>query len=412
MRLPALLAVSLLCLTPRTVAAPAPEDPAALATAVTAAPSLTAARARAEAARARLDSSGRLPNPELEGMVSRQQMPDDSMPMWEISVRQPLPKAGERVADRERATAVVAMAEADFTLMAGEMAADTAMALAEAETAQRRIELLSAQLTRTEQVLAALDSRIATGTARSTDRLALQTRIASMQLMVAQDRRMAEDALADARGRLGLAPDAALPTFSTPPASAISAETAPAVLVAHAKNTEAQAMGRMARASAKPMTAVGLRFEREQAAMGNNDTIGVAFMTELPFRSRRYARADERAARADADAALADADVARHRLTTTLARAERAERLATLARRLADETQTRLAADYDTLRRNAGLTTTSGNAMSSDTSVLMILEVLEKTTDAQLQAIDADGAARLARAELWRYAPASFFPTP
>ena len=412
MRLPALLAVSLLCLTPRTVAAPATADPAALATSVSAAPSLTAARARAEAARARLDSAGRLPDPELEGMVSRQQMPDDSMPMWEISVRQPLPKAGERAADRERATAVVAMAEADFALMAGEMAADTAMALAEAETAQRRIELLSAQLTRTEQVLAALDSRIATGTARSTDRLALQTRLASLQLMVAQDRRMADDALADARGRLGLAPDAALPAFSTPPTAAIDAETAPAVLVARAKNTEAQAMGRMARASAKPMTAVGLRFEREQAAMGNNDTIGLAFMTELPFRSRRYARADERAARAEASAALADADAVRHRLASALSRAERAERLATLARRLADETQTRLVADYDTLRRNAGLTSTSGNAMSSDSSVLMILEVLEKTTDAQLQAIDADGAARLARAELWRYAPASFFPTP
>jgi hypothetical protein len=36
--------------------------------------------------------------------------------------------------------------------------------------------------------------------------------------------------------------------------------------------------------------------------------------------------------------------------------------------------------------------------------------VLEKNTDAQLQVIDAEGAARTARAELWRYVPARFFP--
>jgi hypothetical protein len=166
-------------------------------------------------------------------------------------------------------------------------------------------------------------------------------------------------------------------------------------------------MARMARANAKPMTAVGVRFEREQERMGNNDTIGVAFMTELPWRGRRYARAEETAAQAEATAALAEASATSYRITAAFSRVERAERLAELAGRLAQETQKRLGAEYDTLVRAAG---TGG--MGGESTVLMILEVLEKTTDAQLQVIDAEGAARIARAELWRHVPAEFFPNP
>ena len=46
----------------------APPPAAALISAVAQAPSLQAARARAEAARARSAAAGRLPDPELEGM--------------------------------------------------------------------------------------------------------------------------------------------------------------------------------------------------------------------------------------------------------------------------------------------------------------------------------------------------------
>ena len=386
---------------------PTTAPPVGLATAVVRAPGLKASRARADAARARLGSAARIPDPEVEGMISQKSSPDAKMPMWEVSVRQTLPKYGERAADRDRANAVVMMADAEFSLMAGEMAADTAMALAEAETAQLRAELLATQITRTEKVLSTVDARIATGQGSLGDRLALQTRIAGMQLMVERDRRMAEDALSEARGRLGLRHDEPLPTFAVPSSSEINPDQAPALTVASAKNAEAHAMSRMARASAKPMTAVGLRFEREQERMGNNDTIGVAFMTELPWRGRRYARAEERAAQAEATAALAEGKAARYRITAALSRVERAERLAELARRLAQETLKRLSANYDTLVRAAG---TGG--MGGESSVLMILEVLEQTTDAQLQVIDAEGSARTARAELWRYAPAHSFPNP
>lgn len=375
------------------------EPQSGLLPAVAEAPSLQAARARADAAHARLPAAGRLPDPQLEGMYSQIRRPagGERIPMWEITLTQPLPRAGERAADRDRAAASLSMAQADYAVMAGELAADTALALAESEAALARADLLSRQLARTSQLLAALDARLATSASRLPERLALQTRLASLELMIEQEQTMAADALAEARGRLGLPPDAALPAYSAPDPDEIAPDSLPLLRLAASRADEARAMVRMARASARPMTAVGLRFEREEERIGNMDTIGVAFMTELPFRSRGYARADTAAARAEERAALADSDSARHRARAAVSRAERAERLAASTRRLAADTATRLDAEYDALVR------------ANDTSVAMSLDILDRLTDTRLQLIDADLSARAARAELWRHAPATHF---
>jgi hypothetical protein len=103
------------------------------------------------------------------------------------------------------------------------------------------------------------------------------------------------------------------------------------------------------------MTAVGLRLELERAGMGDEDTLGVAFMSEIPWRGRRYARAEERAAEAERMAAQTDAEAVRHRIRTAVTRAERAERLAATARRLSLETLERFNAEYETLVRSAGV---------------------------------------------------------
>jgi outer membrane protein TolC len=383
------------------LALPLQGEPCALLDAVTRAPALHAARARAEAADARTASAGRFPDPTLEAMYSkvRQPMGGEQFPMWEVTLSQPLPKAGERAAERSRAAAVLSMAEADYAVMAGEMAADTAMALAEADAARARSALLERQITRTEKILSALDARLASGTGRVADRLALQSRIASMRLTIANDDRMAEDALVEARSRLGLAPDAPLPPFATPLSSEIDIESVPGLRLSAAKADEARAMVRMARASARPMTSVGLRLQREEESIGNTDTVGVVFMTELPFRSRGYASAEQRAARAEETAARAESDSARHRVRSALSRAERADRLAATSRKLAAETSARLDAEYDSLIRSAGTPTMAGG----ETSVLMVLEILERQTEAELQVVEADYAARSARAELWRH---------
>lgn len=383
--------------------APAQTPPPSLLEVVTQSPSLAAARQRTTAARARVESAGRLPDPEVEGMASRTNMVEGNGRMWELTVRQPLPKRGERAADRERAQAAVALAEADYALLAGDVAADAAMALAEREGAVARIQLLETQLARMDAVLQSVQSRLAAGAnTRLADRLAVQSRIAALQLMLEQEQRTAADAESDVRGRLSLGADAPLPAYNAPAPAEIDPAAAPALLIASARSAEADAMGRMARASARPMTAVGLKLQREETRMGNDDAVGLAFMSEIPWRGRRYARADLRAAEAERAAARADGESARHQINAALSRVTRAERLAASARRLGEDTRTRLGTEYDALIRNAG-------TMSSDSAVFMTVDVLEKITETELEIIQAETAARVARAALWRYAPTTLF---
>jgi cobalt-zinc-cadmium efflux system outer membrane protein len=44
-----------------------------------------------------------------------------------------------------------------------------------------------------------------------------------------------------------------------------------------------------------------------------------------------------------------------------------------------------------------------------ESTILQTVTILEKSTDTELQVIRADTAVRTARAELWRYMPASRF---
>ena len=375
--------------------------------AVANAPTLNAASRRSAAARERVDSAGRLADVEVEGMGSRMVGPmDERATMWELNVRQPLPKRGERAADRDRARAVVSMTEAEYAATAGELAADTAIALAEADGAEGRVRLLETQIGRLDAVLRSLEARMATGGVRIADRLTVQSRVAAMQLSIEEERRTAEDALAEVRGRLGLKPDTPLPAFSAPAVGEIKSDDAAAIRVAAARKDEANAMVKMARASANPTTSVGVRFEQERRAMGPENTVGLAFMTEIPFRGRRYARAEVRAAEAERAAAESDANAARYRISSALPRVERAEKLAATARRLSNETVGRLNAEYDAMVRSASVRN------GGESTILQTVEILERITEAELQVIRADTAARAARAELWRYVPASqFSPT-
>jgi len=377
--------------------------------AIAEAPALTAAARRTSAARERVGAAGRLADPEVEGMTSRMNGPmGDRSTMFELNLRQPLPKRGERVADREQAQAGVAMAAAEFSRVAGDLAADTANALAEAEGAQRRIGLLETQIGRLEAVLRSVEIRLSTAaTARIADRLTLQTRIAAMQFGIEEERVLASDALAEARGRLGLGPDATLPPFAAPTVASIDPDDTAALRFALAQADEASAGARRARASASPLTAVGLRLERERTERGDEDTVGLAFSSEIPWRGRGYARAEARAAEAERAAAQSDATAARARISSALTRVERAQRLAASGRRLSGETVARLNAEYDALIRSASVGSGAG-----ESTVLQTVEILEKVTETEVQIIRAETALHAALAELWRYAPAAHFSDP
>jgi len=412
---PLLLSLLLPCVAAAAVAAAAeatsaPDAAPALLAAVARAPQLAAASHRIDAARSRLGAAGRLPDPEVEAMGSRVNADamGENRDMWELSVRQPLPKRGERAADRARATAAISLAEADYALTLADVTADVAMGLAEAEGADARAALLETQLKRFASALAVVDARLATGTTvRLSDRLTIQTRVAALTLQLEQAQRVAADARAAVRGRLALAPAAPLPAFAAPAASAIVAADSAPVASARARAAEADAMGRMARAGAQPMTAVGLRFERERSSMGNQDTVGLALSSEIPWRARGYARAEVRAAAADRAAATAEADAARHRVSATLARVDRAERLAATARRLAAETQSRLDVEHEALSRILSVGQSAAGMASGDSAILHAVDILERSTMTQLEILEAETSARVARAELWRHLSAA-----
>jgi outer membrane protein TolC len=372
---------------------------AALEDSVRAAPAVRALDQRVESARELAGAAGLFPDPRVEAMVERgNNSGGASWPKWEGRLEQPLPKAGERRADKERARAEIAMAEAERALMAGGMAAEVAMAMAEADAANQRAELLKSQLVRMEKVLALIETRLAAGQGKLADRLALQSRIAAMNLMIEEEQRMSSDALLRARGMLGIPPRHPLPGFAAPERERVNPLSTPAMAMAAAKESEAQAMEAMAKATGRPMTALAVSASREEMPMETEDMIGVSFMIEIPFNARKGAVAGQRSAMAKQNAAKADAASARFRTEAAIARAERARRWAESARTLADGTLARLEAEYETVVKSAAV-----GGMNDQSTVLMLLELLDKRVETGISVIGAETAARTSAAALWEH---------
>jgi outer membrane protein TolC len=369
-----------------------------LLAAVAAAPDLRARRLQVEAARAREEAAGRLPDPEVEAMASRVDMPEGVNPMVELQFRQPLPRRGERAAERAMAAAELRMAEAEWAMAVGERAADIARALAEAAAAEERREVFAGHRDHLRRALAVVDTRVATGGGRAVERLALLSRLAEMDLMIAQEERMAADLRAEIRAGLGSTENAPGPAFSAPEVERLVAQHAPATQRAQARAGLAEARERMAQASARPMTALALRWEREQASEADIDTAGVAFMSELPLRAPGRARAEMAAAAAERRAALQEAQAVVPRLEAALGNLRRAEQWQAEVRRLVAETRQRLVAETDTLLGAAG---TTGEAR--ETPLLVLLELLERRHAIDVQWIEAETEVRRARAALWRW---------
>lgn len=364
--------------------------------AVRQAPEVRAAQARSEADRLRAAAAGRWADPQLEGMAAQKDTPDDTMPMWEVSLEQPLPAWGERAARRAQARAAADMQAAEADLQAGELAAEVARLLAEREAHRQLTALRQNQRDRMDRMRAALDSRIGSGQGSMSDLLALQSRLTALDLEVERETRMAEEAEREARQRLGLDEQAPLPAFAAPDRDAIQPEQAPALRLAAAARDEARAMVALARAESRPMTSVSLRFEREEAAMGNEDTLGVALMTDLPWSRRGAARAEQKAAHALQVGRDAEAEAETRRLAADLAKAERWTRLAGQTRHAAAETRARVEQELNARVSAAG---TAGMPGGSD--LLMLLELWERSTELDAQVIEADLAAQTAQSALW-----------
>ena len=374
------------------------EDVGSLVDAIRQAPGVRAALARSEADRLRVDAAGRWADPQLEGMVAQKDTPDDTMPMWEVSLEQPLPAWGERAARRAQARAAAAMRAAEAEMQVGELAAEVARLLAEREAHRQQITRQRDQRERMDRLRAALETRIGSGQGRVSDLLALQSRLTALDLELERETGMAEEAEREVRQILGLDENAALPAFAAPAPNSIKPEQAPALRLAAAAQDEAKAMVAMAKAEGRPMIAVGLRFEREEAEMGDEDTLGVALMTDLPWSRRNAARAEQKAAQSVRAGREAEADAEARRLSSDLAKAERWTRLMDQTRQAATETRHRVEQELHAL-----VNATGASGMPDGSALLMLLELWERSTELDLQVIKADLAAQTAQAALWRH---------
>jgi cobalt-zinc-cadmium efflux system outer membrane protein len=363
------------------------------------APEAVAASALSEADQLRVSAAGRWADPQLEGMVAEKDTPEESMPMWEVSLQQPLPAWGERGARRALARARAAMSAAEADEEAGRLAAEVARMLAENKASGQRIRLLQSQRERMDRMRAALETRAGSGQGRLGDVLALQSRLTALDLEVERESRMAEEAAREARQLLGLDETASLPEFEAPAPRDLKPEQTPALRRNAAAQDEARAMAAMARSEARPMTAFGLRFEREETGLGDEDTLGITLMTDLPWNRRRAARTDERAARAVQTGRAAEADAQARRLSTDLAKAERWSRQAEQTRQAAMQTRQRVEQELNALANAAG-----ASGMADGTTVLMLLELWERCTELDMNVIEADLTAHYAQAALWRHA--------
>lgn len=396
MRICLIIAASLAPLAAADATPPLPPAREAFIRSLASAPAIQAANERIVAARRSAAAAGRLPDPQLAAGYARKSTAMDSWPMYDLTLEQPLPRWGERDARRAKASAETALSEAELQEVLGETAAEIASLLAEADAARARLALVEGRIARATSLQSAIAARVAAGTAGSAERLGVTSRLAALAVERDTIRRQLVDAEQEVRSRLGLAQAAPLPAFAAPDRATVVIDRVPGMLAARARTADADSMYREARASRYPETAVGLRYEREQVPGDPMDTVGLEFRVSLPV--WQGAAADlEDAASARRRAARHEADGWQYRVQTLLGRAERASAVAATARAAAQDTKARLDAEYDAV---VSSTATQGGA-----SLGSALDVLDRLSEAEAMVIEAEAAARLADAGLWRLAP-------
>jgi hypothetical protein len=278
-----------------------------------------------------------------------------------------------------------------------------ATAAAEAAAATATAGLLTEAATRVRAMQEAIVARIAGGGAQIGDSLALDSRAQSLELQISEQHRRFADAEAEVRGRLGLAEGQPIPAASYPDLARIDPERVPMARRARAMHSDARAMEREATARANPETGLDLRWEREAAGTPEQaDTYSLALTVSLPVWRQAYADTAD-SARASARAAGHEAQASAWMARSQLSRAARATTIATQARATAEAVAERTRSEYDAMTRQVG----TGAA-----SLGMALELLDRISEARMQAIEAEFASRMALAGLWRLAPPELADTP
>lgn len=292
---------------------------AALARAAADAPSIRARSLSAESARSSRIAAGQLPDPKLALGVDSFPISGplafkpsrDNFTWTRVGVSQDIPNLAKRHAQRRRADADIALADAQTLAEQRVGKVQTAMAWINLAFAERRLAAIDNVLGRLDRIVRASPSAVASGSSRPSQVLAGREALAKLQ-----DRRD-EMISAVARARADLArwtgePDpqivGVLPVYMVDPARLRASLTShPTLAVSAARIGRADADLRVAQADRRPDFGVDLSYERRDPRFGDYVSAGVTIGLPL-FKSHRQdpliaARAaDARAARADTDA--------------------------------------------------------------------------------------------------------------
>jgi outer membrane protein TolC len=297
---------------------------------------------------------------------------------------------------RQTALAQVAMAEAELAELVGEHAAGIAMAGAEALAAAQSRSLIEESLVRIRSLADAVRARVAAGGGMMGEVLALDTQRQQLELQLTDLVRRQADAEAEVRGRLGLAADDPLPALSFPDPVAIKPDATPMARRAIASRGEAEAMEREAVSRGNPESSIGLSWDREAAGTEEQvDKYNLTFRISLPVWRQAYAASAD-AARGRARAAAHEARASGWMARSQIGRAQRAMDQAARAQAVADAIAERSRTEYDAVIRQVG----TGAA-----PIMSALDLLDRISDARMQAIEARMSSQMILAELWRLAP-------
>ena len=314
------------------IASPARADPLtfeqAISRAQAYAPSLRAQALGANASRAARIATGSLPDPKLalgvdsfpiSGPLAFQPSRDNFT--WvRVGISQDFPNPAKRRAQRTRADADIAVAEASTALETRTVEVETAIAWITLAFAQKRLAAVEAVRTKLDQVVRTTPSAVATGNARPGQTLAGRQSLAELD-----DRR--EGLIADVgRARAALtrwtgdtAPQIAgpMPDFAVDQATLrASIDANPLLGPAQARIAQAAADVRLAEADRKSDFGVEATYQHRDPRFGDYVSAGVT--VSLPFFTRRRQGAAIAARQAEAGRVDAEREAARRELAANL----------------------------------------------------------------------------------------------
>ncbi len=314
------------------IASPARADPltfeGALARAVANAPSLQATALGSDARRAARRAAGALPDPKL--MLGIDGFPvsgpnafkpwRDDFSAVRVGVSQDIPNPAKRRAQRTRAEADIAIAEADAARETRNVEVQTATAWITLAYAEKQVAALDEARARLDRLVRTTPSAVAAGTARPGQTLDGRQALASLDdrreaLLAAAGRARAEltrwtgDGAPVIRG--------SLPIFSVDRANLLAAIDAnPMLAPIYARAGQAAAEVRLAEAERRPDFGAELSYQHRDPRFGDMVSAGVTI--SLPFFRRNRQNALIAASQAEAGKVRAEQEAARRELTAKL----------------------------------------------------------------------------------------------